>query len=281
MREVDLGPTTRIRYWERGDGAPVVFVHGLTVNADLWRKVVPQVAAAGLRCIAPDWPLGSHDIAVPDADLSPPGVAALIAAFLERLDLHDVTIVANDTGGAITQILMTEHPAAHRPCRAHPLGLLREILPANVRVAADRWPGCPAGRRCSSRRCVWRRCTGCRSRSAGWPSARSRTRSRTPISSRPVAIAAVRRDLSAVPARRAPAAHAGRRPAPARLHQAGAARVGGRGPGVPISLAHRLAAALPDAQIVPIEDTYTFVPEDRPERLAELIVDFAERRAAA
>ncbi len=107
--EVTL-PAGRIHYRERGAGPPVVFVHGLLVNADLWRAVVPAVAEGGLRCIAPDWPMGSHATAVPDADLSPPGLAALIASFLERLELHDVTVVANDTGGAITQILMTRHP---------------------------------------------------------------------------------------------------------------------------------------------------------------------------
>lgn len=46
----------------------------------------------------------------PDADLTPPGVAQLIAEFLEALDLTDVTIVANDTGGALTQLLMATHP---------------------------------------------------------------------------------------------------------------------------------------------------------------------------
>ena len=107
VREVQL-PAARIRYRERGDGPPVVFVHGLLVNADLWRNVVPPLAAAGVRCIAPDWPLGAHEVPVPDADLSPPGVATLVAAFLDVLDLHEVTVVANDTGGAITQILMAE-----------------------------------------------------------------------------------------------------------------------------------------------------------------------------
>jgi pimeloyl-ACP methyl ester carboxylesterase len=107
-REVILSKGV-IRYRERGDGPPVVFVHGLLVNADLWRGVVPTVAESGLRCIAPDWPFGSHEVAVPNADLSPPGAAALVASFLEALDLSNATIVANDTGGAITQILMTEH----------------------------------------------------------------------------------------------------------------------------------------------------------------------------
>ena len=109
--EVDLD-TGSVRYFENGprDGQTVVFVHGLLVNADLWRHVVPAVVDAGLHTYTVDWPLGSHSIPVPNADLSPPGIADLIAAFLERLDLTDVTIVANDTGGAITQILMTRHP---------------------------------------------------------------------------------------------------------------------------------------------------------------------------
>jgi pimeloyl-ACP methyl ester carboxylesterase len=70
VHEVDL-PMGRIRYHQRGQGPPVVFVHGLLVNADLWRAVVPPVAQAGYRCIAPDWPLGAHQLPVPAADLSP------------------------------------------------------------------------------------------------------------------------------------------------------------------------------------------------------------------
>jgi len=70
VRDVQL-PSGTIRYHERGTGPPVVFVHGLLVNANLWRHVVPAVAGAGFRCLAPDWPLGSHTIPVPQADLSP------------------------------------------------------------------------------------------------------------------------------------------------------------------------------------------------------------------
>jgi pimeloyl-ACP methyl ester carboxylesterase len=88
VHEVAL-PAGTIHYRERGAGPPVVFVHGLLVNADLWREVVPSVAEAGLRCIAPDWPMGSHPTAVPHADLSPPGLAALIASFAAvRRDLR-------------------------------------------------------------------------------------------------------------------------------------------------------------------------------------------------
>ena len=88
----------------------MVFVHGLLVNADLWQYVVQETAAAGARCLAVDWPLGAHRIAVPHADLSRMGVADLIAEFLEVLGLENVTLVANDTGGALTQMLLNSHP---------------------------------------------------------------------------------------------------------------------------------------------------------------------------
>ena len=109
QHEVSL-PQGTITYRERGTGDPIVFVHGALVNADLWRKVVPELAK-DFRCIAPDLPLGSHEHAMPgDADLSPPGVAKLIADFLAALDVDNVTLVGNDTGGAICQVLVTQHP---------------------------------------------------------------------------------------------------------------------------------------------------------------------------
>jgi pimeloyl-ACP methyl ester carboxylesterase len=108
-KEIDL-PTGRIRYREAGEGKPVVFVHGYLVDGRLWDGVVDRLSDR-CRCIAPDWPIGSQQIAMkPDADLSPYGIAATIAAFLEQLDLDDVTIVGNDSGGAMSQVLVTRHP---------------------------------------------------------------------------------------------------------------------------------------------------------------------------
>ena len=49
----------------------------------------------------------------------------------------------------------------------------------------------------------------------------------------------------------------------------------------PLELAHRLAGLLPQATLVTIKDSYTFVPEDQPEMLARLVVDFAGAHAAA
>jgi pimeloyl-ACP methyl ester carboxylesterase len=108
-KEIDL-PAGRIRYREAGSGKPIVFVHGYLVDGRLWDGVVDRLSDR-YRCIAPDWPIGSQQIAMkPDADLSPPGVAATIASFLEALELEDVTIVGNDSGGAMSQVLVTRHP---------------------------------------------------------------------------------------------------------------------------------------------------------------------------
>jgi pimeloyl-ACP methyl ester carboxylesterase len=107
--EIDL-PAGRIRYREAGEGKPVVFVHGFLVDGRLWGGVVDRLSDR-CRCIAPDWPIGAHQIAMnPNADLSPTGIAALIDSFLEALDLEDVTIVGNDSGGAMSQVLVTRHP---------------------------------------------------------------------------------------------------------------------------------------------------------------------------
>jgi pimeloyl-ACP methyl ester carboxylesterase len=72
--------------------------------------VVPQLAGAH-RCVALDVPLGGHSIALDGApDLSLFGVASIVADFLEALDLSDVTIVGNDTGGAVSQALVGSRP---------------------------------------------------------------------------------------------------------------------------------------------------------------------------
>src|ERR1700691_4814945 len=86
---------------------PVVFVHGILVDARLWEPVADRLAAEGIRSYAPTLPLGAHQRPMnADADLSPQGMATLIRDFISALDLRDVTIVGNDTGGAICQVML-------------------------------------------------------------------------------------------------------------------------------------------------------------------------------
>ena len=109
MKEVTL-PQGTIRYRDSGAGEPLVFLHGLLVNGRLWDGVAERLAP-DFRCIVPDLPLGSH--AAPmnsDADLTPPGIARLVVDLGDALGLDRVTLVGNDSGGAISQLVATAHP---------------------------------------------------------------------------------------------------------------------------------------------------------------------------
>jgi pimeloyl-ACP methyl ester carboxylesterase len=108
MPEITLQQGT-IHYRDAGEGPPVVFLHGLLVDGEVWRKVTPLLQGAA-RSIVPDLPLGSHRLAMKaDADLSPAGVARLVGDLLAALDLEDVTLVGNDSGGAISQLAALDH----------------------------------------------------------------------------------------------------------------------------------------------------------------------------
>lgn len=263
-----------IDYRERGAGPPVVFVHGLLVNADLWRQVVPAIAEAGYRCIAPDWPLGSHTTPMsPTADLSPPGMADLIAEFLAALDLHDVTIVANDTGGALTQILMTRHPdrigrVVLTPADSfdHFFPPVFSPLPKLALLPGSTWLLAQALRLRALHRLPI---------TFGWVSKRPIPAEVTDSYLRPMRTdRGIRRDLRAFLRsvhKRHTLAAAKLLPGfdrPVLLAWASEDKL------FPISLAHRLAELLPQARLVEVADSYTFIPEDRPELLAELIVEF-------
>lgn len=111
-RTVDLDGAT-IRYRVTGDGPTVVFVHGVWVAGPVWDDVVERLD--GMRCVVPTWPLGAHADPAPNADLSARATANRIPAFLEALDLRDVTLVGNDTGGGLClAALGTEHPGLQR-----------------------------------------------------------------------------------------------------------------------------------------------------------------------
>jgi pimeloyl-ACP methyl ester carboxylesterase len=109
-------PQGRLAYRAAGPASnsspPVVFVHGILVDARLWEPVATRLAAEGIRSYAPTLPLGSHQRPLDaDADLAPAGVARLALDFIEALGLGDVTIAGNDTGGAIGQIMLGTDPS--------------------------------------------------------------------------------------------------------------------------------------------------------------------------
>lgn len=111
MSTIDISAGT-IHYEATGpaNGRPVVFVHGYMMGGQLWRQVAERLAGRGLRCLAPTWPLGAHPEPLrAGADRSISGVAGIVAEFLAALDLEDVVLVGNDTGGVVTQLAAVHH----------------------------------------------------------------------------------------------------------------------------------------------------------------------------
>jgi pimeloyl-ACP methyl ester carboxylesterase len=100
-----------IQYVDVGQGPVLLFVHGVLVDQRIWSEVIARLSDR-FRCIAPVFPVGAHRLPMrADADLSLPGQAQLLSDLLDALDLDDVTLVGNDTGGVICQLLVARAPA--------------------------------------------------------------------------------------------------------------------------------------------------------------------------
>jgi pimeloyl-ACP methyl ester carboxylesterase len=272
-KSVDLaaGP---IRYVDLGSGEPLLFVHGFLVDHNLWRKVIPDLSAH-FRCIAPTWPLGSHRAAMKaDADLSPPGIARLIVEFLDALGLEHVTLIGNDTGGAICQLVATTYPDRVKrlvltPCDAFdnfPPGLFR-FLKITGRSSAATWL------LTQSLRPQWARRLPL---SFGWISKYRIDDEALESYVRPAIVdAGVRRDSRKVIAGidSALTLEAAEELAsfdkPTLIAWAREDRL------FPAEHGKRLAQIIPNARLEWIEDSATFVPEDQPEALTKLLIDFA------
>jgi pimeloyl-ACP methyl ester carboxylesterase len=127
-----------------GPGRVALFVHGLGTSSYLWRHVIDQLDGQR-RCVAVDLPLHGHTPAAADQDFSLPGFARFLAQFCEGLELNDIDLVANDTGGAISQVFATGHPELLHTltltnCETHknlpPKVLLPAALLAHIGLAA-------------------------------------------------------------------------------------------------------------------------------------------------
>jgi pimeloyl-ACP methyl ester carboxylesterase len=268
-----------ISYRESGQGQPLVFVHGLLVDGRLWRSVTPALEPR-YRCIVADWPLGSHRTPLAAAaDRSPRGIAHLIADFMAALELQQVTIVANDTGGAISQILASERPERLAGLVLTNCDCLENFLPPVLRplqwlahvpgayallakgVGSARLRRSPLGYGMLTHRPIPDELT------ASWTQPMRRPEIRADmvaflkaIDNRDTLQAAnVLRDHSLATL----------------LAWAPDDRI------FPIRYAKRLQDMIPGARLETIADSRAFIPEDRPERLAELISEFARGGAAA
>lgn len=271
-------PQGSIAYRELGQGEPILFVHGLLVDGRLWEGVAERLADRH-RCIVPDWPMGAHRRAMnAGTDLSPPGLADIIVAFMDALGLERATIVGNDTGGAVSQVLTANHPERverlvltncdtfeHFPPFPFSLMPLLARLPGGVtalqapfRFAAARRLGfAPLVKKALPQDLV-----------DSWLE---------PASTDP----GVKRDVTAtlrgVHKRHTLAAAEKLRSfeRPVRFAWGTEDRF------FKLSHAERLAAAVPDGRVVEIPGARTFVPLDEPARVAELVAEFVGEGVAA
>jgi pimeloyl-ACP methyl ester carboxylesterase len=127
-----------------GPGRVALFVHGLGTSSYLWRHVIGQLDGQR-RCVAVDLPLHGQTPAAADQDFTLPGFARFLAEVCEGLELTDIDLVANDTGGAISQVFATGHPELLHTltltnCEAHdnlpPKLLLPAVWLAHMGLAA-------------------------------------------------------------------------------------------------------------------------------------------------
>ena len=261
-----------IEYREQGAGAPVVLIHGLLVNGHVWDPVVSALSGRA-RCIVPELPLGSHRIPMAaGADLSPPGLAGLIAEVLARLELEDVTLVGNDTGGALAQLVAARHPERIARLVLTNCDAFENFPPPSfgpVLKALARVPGAVAGLALGGRFAPVRRA-----------SMKAMPLTVQPVPDEllklwiePLSNRRVRRDLVRVlrgisPEHTLAAAE--------RLQDFDRPTLivwGLRDRFFPVSDAERLAALLPNARLERIENARTFVQLDAPDRVAALVAE--------
>jgi pimeloyl-ACP methyl ester carboxylesterase len=257
-----------------GDGPIVVLLPGLLMDSSLWDLVVAELP--GHRCIAPTLPLGAHRRPMrADADLSPRGQARLVAELLEALALDDVTLVGNDTGGLVVQLVAADPALRARvgrivlvSCEAFdnvPPGLTGRTVVLAGKLPAALFGLCFRQMRVRAlRRLPF---------AFGWLTKRGD--------------AATARWSAAVPAVRGDAVRALRGLGASRrvlLDAAdGLAAFGGPALVVwasedrvmPPEHGRRLAELLPHGRLVEIEDSYTLIPLDQPAQLAAAIAGFA------
>ena len=271
-------PQGTISYRDTGDGPPVVFLHGLLVDGTVWRKVTPLLDGAA-RSIVPDLQLGSHRTPMnADADVTPHGVARLVGDFLAALDLEDVTLVGNDTGGAISQLVALDHGErvgrlVLTNCDCFDVFPPKEFVPM---VKSAHVPGALKAALAPMRSATARRSViayGGLAReipddvTAAWVEpARTDARVRGDLAT---FLRAIDKSITRDAAERLPTLTI-----PSIVAWGQDDRFFSR------ELGQRLAATLPNARLEPIANSRTFVSEDEPEALAALIHGFVRETAA-
>jgi pimeloyl-ACP methyl ester carboxylesterase len=99
----------RISYTEQGTGPVALFVHGVLLNGHLWRHQLEDLSDIR-RCIAVDLLAHGDTEIAPDQDVSVTANAKMLKEFLDVLNVDQVDLAGNDSGGGIAQIFAALHP---------------------------------------------------------------------------------------------------------------------------------------------------------------------------
>lgn len=112
--EIDYrGTKLRMHYVDEGDRSsdPVLMLHGEPSWSYLYRKMIPIIRDAGHRCVAPDLiGFGRSDKLARREDYSYQFHVDVVTAFIEALDLKNITLVCQDWGGLLGLRIAAEHP---------------------------------------------------------------------------------------------------------------------------------------------------------------------------
>lgn len=267
-RSIELSAGT-MEYHDEGDGPVVLCVHGALVDARLFEPFAKALGSS-YRIIRPELPLGAHRVPLrPEASLAVQDVADLVAELMEALDLQDVTLIGNDTGGAICQHIAVNHPERLGRLVLTPSDAF-EVCPPRMFAYFHLLPRIPGG--------IW--ATGQTMRSTmlrRLPMAYGRLGKRLPAKLTGSWVAAlgasagVRRDFAKVLRGLNKQKMIETSRALANFDRPTLLVWGDDDFGFPLSLAERLRDTLPEAELVVLDDATVFVPLDQPEALAELV----------
>jgi pimeloyl-ACP methyl ester carboxylesterase len=270
-------PQGEIEVRDVGEGRPVLLLHGLMVDNTFWDDVVDRLAGDDVRLLVPTLPLGAHRRAMREGtDLTPPGIARIVADLIRALDVAPVAVVSSDTGTALVQLLLASEPELVASAVLGSGDAYDHFLPPIARPI--RWNAMVPGGLSMVARMMRRPALANLPIGFGWLTRNGITREQGVRWSEPVLTdPAVRRETRAIlrGIHRRYTNDAAERlrdvRVPVLLAWSDDDRV------FPRSLADRLAATLPDARIATVPDSAAFSPLDNPAALVALVRDFLAR----
>jgi haloalkane dehalogenase len=94
----------RIAHIDRGTGPAALFLHGFPLSSFQWRGAIDRLSPYR-RCPVPDLMGLGYTVVAPGQSITPAAQTDMIAAYLDRLEIRQVDLIANDSGGAVAQLL--------------------------------------------------------------------------------------------------------------------------------------------------------------------------------